>query len=111
MQKYELTEETIIHDGRTLHRIKRLSDGKLGGFIEKESNLSQEGNCFISDDAKVYGSAEIYGDAQVFGNASVHAFARVFDKASVGDNVDIYGGVEVYDNAKISGDCGSYRQG
>ena len=48
-RKYELTDETIIRDGRILHRIRAVRDfadvkaGELGGWIEKESNLDQDG--------------------------------------------------------------------
>lgn len=48
-KKYELTDQTIDVDGRTLHRIKALRDfsdvlaGELGGWIEKEENLSHAG--------------------------------------------------------------------
>ena len=48
-KKYELTDETINHYGVVLHRIKALRSfgdvkaGDLGGFIESEDNLSQEG--------------------------------------------------------------------
>lgn len=41
--KYKFTGETINFDDHVLHRIKRLSDDKLGGWIESEKNLSQEG--------------------------------------------------------------------
>lgn len=60
MKKYKLTSETKIHLGKTLYRIKALitfsivKKGELGGFIEKENNLSQ-----------------VYGDAWVSGNALV----------------------------------------
>ena len=43
--KYEFTDKTITNDGHILHEIRRLSDGKIGGWIESEDNLSQEGNC------------------------------------------------------------------
>ena len=49
--KYELTDETFWLLTHKLHRIKALKDfgdvkkGDLGGWIEKESNLSQDGNC------------------------------------------------------------------
>ena len=50
--KYELTDETKNFCGITLHRIRALRDipsvnvksGDLGGWIEKESNLSQDGD-------------------------------------------------------------------
>ncbi|MBD8945769.1 MAG: hypothetical protein EGR97_00365, partial [Clostridiales bacterium] len=54
-RKYELTEEKKVFLGRTLYRIRALKDfelldgtiihaGDLGGWIEKEDNLSQEGS-------------------------------------------------------------------
>ena len=62
-KKYELTEETIeTNEGITLYRIKALKDfnyvykGDLGGFIESEENLSQEGNCWVYDDSIVFGN-------------------------------------------------------
>ena len=70
-KKYELTDNTINIDGITLHRIKALKDfsnvkaGDLGGWIEKENNLSQMDNAWIGGDAKVYGSAKVCCDANV----------------------------------------------
>ena len=49
-KKYEFTNKTIKIAGHTLHRIRAVRDfgdvkaGDLGGFIEKEDNLSHEGN-------------------------------------------------------------------
>ena len=49
-KKYELTKETKQLFGLTLFRIRVLKDfggfqkGDLGGWIEKEENLSHEGN-------------------------------------------------------------------
>ena len=60
MKKYELTKETkTLMDGTVLHRIRALLDipmhgvkaGDLGGWIEKENNLSQCGNAWVSGDA------------------------------------------------------------
>lgn len=65
MKKYELTSETKIFFGHILYRIKALSSfgcvsaGDLGGFLESEKNLSQNG------DAWVYGNARVFGDAEV----------------------------------------------
>ena len=78
MKKYELTEETIkINENQTLYRIKALRDfgdvkaGDLGGFVESEKNLSHEGDCWISNDAKVYDFARISGSARISGTAEV----------------------------------------
>ena len=78
--KYKLTDETIKHEGRTLHRIEALIDfanikkGDKGGFVEKEENLSHNGNAWVYGNAKVYGNAEVYGDAKVYDNADYIVF-------------------------------------
>ena len=61
MKKYILTDEKFIvnEGGPTLYRIKRLSDGKLGGWIESEANLSQEGDCWVGDEACVWDCAKV----------------------------------------------------
>ena len=62
--KYELTD--IIND-QGLKQIKRISDGQLGGWIEKEENLSQSGDCWVFEKAQVSGEAQVFENAQVFG--------------------------------------------
>ena len=60
-KKYKLLKKNFIEvDGRKLYRVKRLSDGLIGGYIESEKNLSHEGSCFVYDDAKVHGNARVY---------------------------------------------------
>ena len=62
-KKYELTNETQVFFGRTLYRIRALISfgnvkaGDLGGWIEKEENLAQDGDAWVSGDARVYGNA------------------------------------------------------
>lgn len=111
--KYEFTDVTMSHEGHLLHRIRRLSDGKIGGWIEKEDNLSQENDCWVGDTAMVYGDAQvsykaqIYGEARVFGKAHVHGRAEVYDNAIVCDNAEIdgeakiFGAAKVYEHAKV----------
>ena len=68
-KKYKLTKENISYCGKTLYRIEALKDfanvkkGDKGGYVEKEDNLSQEGDCWISDNAKVFDSALVSGKA------------------------------------------------
>ena len=91
MKKYELTSETKIVFGHILYRIKALSSfgcvsaGDLGGFLESEKNLSQNGNAWVSGDAEVFGDAWVYGDAEVSGNAEVSGDAEVFGNAEVSE--------------------------
>ena len=93
-KKYELTDETIKWYGKTLHRIKALKDfgdikeGDLGGYIEKEDNLSHNNDCWICGNAQVFGNAEVYGNTQVFGDAEVCGDAQVFGNAIISSNDD-----------------------
>ena len=102
MKKYELTSETKIVFGHILYRIKALSSfgcvsaGDLGGFLESEKNLSQNGDAWVYGNAEVYGDARVYGDAWVYGDASVYGDARVYGNARV------YGDASVYGNAEVS---------
>lgn len=63
MKKFELTSEFVTFLGKTLFRIKALvsfgdvAEGELGGFIERENNLDQSGDAWVSGDAQVYGDA------------------------------------------------------
>jgi hypothetical protein len=78
-KKYEFTGETKIHVDVKLHRIRALvaiaaigvAAGDLGGWIEKEANLSQDGNAWVSDNARVLDNAWVSDNAWVFGNARV----------------------------------------
>ena len=125
-KKYKLTEESIDFRGTTLYRIEALKDfgdvkkGDKGGFVESENNLSQEGDCWIYDNAKVYdcayvcdnakicGNARVYDNAKVFGNAKVYGDAYVWGNAEVYDNVEIGDDVIICDNAEVFGNAKVY---
>lgn len=83
MKKYELTTDSITAFGVKLFRIKALisfgnvESGELGGYIEKEENLSHNGNAWVFDNAWVYGDAWVSGNAQVYGDAWVYGNAQV----------------------------------
>ena len=80
-KKFELTTDTKMFLGRKLFRIKALisfgnvKSGDLGGYVEKESNLSHDNNAWISSNARVYGDARVYGNAWVCGDARVYGDA------------------------------------
>lgn len=69
--KYELTDKTIEYDEKTLYQIRALKAfndvkaGDLGGWIEAEKNLSDDGNAWVYGDALVYGNARVYRDAKI----------------------------------------------
>lgn len=89
MKKFELTTETKIRCGRTLYRIKALKSfggvcvGDLGGWVEKEKNLSHDDNAWVSGNARIFDNARVTGDANVSGNAWVSGNARVSGDARI----------------------------
>ena len=90
-----------------LYRIRSLRDfgdvkkGDLGGYIEKEENLSHEGNCWVYDRAVVYMDAKVRGDSSVSGLSVVSDKAKVYGKAQVGENARVYGDAKVYGSSRV----------
>ena len=128
-KKYELTDDTIRLGSHTLHRIKALVPikrygikvGDLGGFIEKEDNLSHDDDAWVANDAKVCegariegnalvcnnavvsGNAIVCGHAEVRGNASIHDNVKISARASVGENAMIRNNVTISGKAIVRG--------
>lgn len=106
--KYKITDETTKYLGRILHRIEALCTfddvkiGDKGGFIESENNLSQEGTCWVYNNAKVLEQAVVSGDACIYDNAVVCGNALVYDNAEVAGRAVVRGNAKVYGNACIS---------
>ena len=116
MKKYELTTETKTVCGITFHRIRaimsfrdgggvEIAEGELGGWVEKESNLSHDGGAWVYGNAEVYGNARVCGSARVYGNAEVYGNARVYGSAWVYGNAEVYGNARVYGDAEVYGDA------
>ena len=112
MKKYELTGESKECFGRKLFRIKALisfgnvKEGELGGWIEKEQNLSHFGNAWVGGNAQVYENARVWQDAQVYDDAVVFGNAWISDKAQVCGHAMVHGDVWVCGSALV---CDSAR--
>jgi carbonic anhydrase/acetyltransferase-like protein (isoleucine patch superfamily) len=115
-KKFELTEKYVVNElGTKLYQIKctktfeYAKKGELGGYIEREVNLSQEGNAWVfgdaqvSGDARVSGNAWVSGDAQVSGDARVSGDAWVYGDAWVSGDARVFGYARVYGDAQVSG--------
>ena len=100
--KFKLTNNTKNWLGTTLFQIEATADfgsikkGTLGGYVEKEDNLSQDNNAWVYGDAQVYGNSRVYGDAQVYGNS------RVYGNAWVSGNAQVYGNSRVCAKASFT---------
>jgi len=104
-----LEDETIVHNGHTLYRIQALKDfsnvkkGHKGGWVSGYHNLSHFGNCWISDEAKVYESAFVFDNARISDYAEIYGYAQVYNEAKVWYHAKVYGDANVHDYAEIYG--------
>lgn len=109
MKKYELTDEIKLYNGRTLHRIValrsfgRIEKGDKGGWIEKEENLSHEGNCWVYGEAKVLDDAKVLDNACLLHRAELYDRACLHNNAAVGDQAILSGDAGVFSFAKVYG--------
>lgn len=100
-KKYEITG--IAHPQHpVLHRIRALCNvtqgvkaGDLGGYVQSEDNLSQEGACWIYDDAVAWDQACVAQDAALRENA------MACDEAFVGGHADVAGAAVIQDEAIV----------
>lgn len=113
-KKYEIT--SIAHPQFPwLHRIRALVDvneavpkGTLGGFVEYEQNLSQEGSCWIYDQAicceraVVERSAGLFQEAIAKGDALLTGTAVMYQTSIAEESCRILAG-EVWNMAHIRG--------
>ena len=108
-KKFELLKDDYIIDlvGRILYRIRALKDfanvkkGDIGGFVEKEKNLSHAGDCWIYRDAKVYNNARVSDDAKVCDRAKIYGNAIVRGHSYVTDEAQIFGSAIIDDGAFV----------
>nr|DAI14303.1 MAG TPA: Putative transferase, nesg, ydcK, Structural Genomics.38A [Caudoviricetes sp.] len=100
-KKFELTDNFVINAlGIKLFQIKctkafkNANEGDLGGYVEKEENLSQSGDAWVYGDAWVSGNARVSGDARVendhmhcgfdcFGSCNRHTHAYMTNENKV----------------------------
>ena len=77
-KKYEFTGVTKEIWAGTLHQIRAIRDfgnveaGDIGGWIEKEENLSHDGDCWVFGNARVFGNAVVTTTVKTFGNAFIY---------------------------------------
>lgn len=89
-KKYKLIQDSRIWQyDRAIYRIQALRDfsdvkkGDLGGFVESEENLSQEGNCWIYDNAQAVEKSTVKGDACLRDCSKMYDSSLLKDKAQL----------------------------
>lgn len=107
-KKYELLKDDYKEVfGIKSYRIRALKDfgdvkkGDVGGYIQKEENLSQKNTCWVYGEAEVWGEARVYGGAEIYGKVEVYGGAKVYGKAKVFGEARVFGRVEICGEAEI----------
>lgn len=110
--KYKIRKDlSKVDGGITIYRIEALKDfsdikkGDLGGWIEKEDNLSQIGDCWVYDNACLFNNVVVKNNAQIHGNARIYDDAYIFDNARIYDNVFVEHNARIFGNATIRHDA------
>lgn len=83
------TEDIVNEDNEIL-----VEKGAKGGYVESRANLSEEGTCWIYDDAVVCEQAQVCDNAEVKDCAQVYGNACVDDRFVTGE----FGGSSVNNN-------------
>ena len=91
--------------GTTLYRVRAIRDfsdvkaGDFGGFIEHDGNLSQEGDCWVYEDAIIANHSAVSDNAKIYGDSivewsNISGDAKIFDSKI--ENAYISGNSRVY---------------
>jgi len=108
--KYVLTDEGVEEGGLFLYRIQALRSfggvrsGELGGYVESDYNLSHDGDCWVSGDAKVYGNARVSGDSRVSGDARIFGTSYISGEVCISGTAHVSGDSWITGTIEISGD-------
>ena len=114
-KKYELTNITMEFEERTLYRIRALKNfrnveaGDLGGWVSGKYNLSQEGECWIYDEAKCMDNARMYHNSVMYNNAIMCDFSEMHNYSAMLDNSRMYNCSAIYDNSRMYNDSKMYN--
>ena len=117
MKKYELIKESkTMFEGIEIYRIRALKDfsdvrtGDIGGWVCSEDNLSQNGNCWIYDNAKCLDDARVYYNAKMYDNAIMYDDAMMYDNSRMFNNTIMYNNSRIFNNAKMYDNAMMYNK-
>ena len=114
-QKYIILKNKLAEvNGRILHRIQAVKDfddvkaGDKGGWVSGYHNLSQEGDCWVYDESKVFDEAIVRDNAKIYGESEIYDNARILDNvfinnAKIYDKAEVCGNVFIFEKAKVYG--------
>ena len=112
-KKYDLVKTDCVHkylDGERflLFRIQALKDitcvdysseriilvkaGDMGGYVETEDNLSQDGSCWVHENSYVYAGGKVSENAQILSGSDIVKGADVKGYTRIGKHTMVCGG-------------------
>lgn len=114
-QEKEVEVNSTETDGRIMIKVYRIQSlrsfgkikkGALGGYIQSEENLSQEGNCWVYANCYVGINAQVLDNATVRGAGSyVIDSAKVYDNVVISDASEVTGNAQVFGNSRVTDRC------
>ena len=78
--------------------------GTIGGWIQKQYNLSIQGECWVGEQAMVFGDARVRQSSYVGGNACIYGAANIRGHSNIRDHAQIFGNAQIgdYDDGYIN---------
>ncbi len=110
-KKYIILKDEKIEDNFDwLYRIQAIKDfgdvkaGDKGGWVSGYHNLSQEGNCWIYDDACACDDSHVSDNAKLKDYACINENVDILGNAIIEKNSRLCGSISVEDNALLTDD-------
>lgn len=97
--KYEIVNGRI----RALRDFNSVRIGDIGGYVDGYHNLSQEGGCWVFNNARVERNAYVGDFAQIAEEAVISGNAMVLDYAVISGKAKIHGNAVVSGYARVTG--------
>ena len=88
---------------KAVKNFSNIHKGDIGGIMKGYYNLSQKGDCWVHNNAAIFGNARISGNAVITGVAEVRDNARVSGTTVIKDNTIICGDTIIDGDIKITG--------
>lgn len=112
-KKFELVDASN-YGRRKAYRIRALRDfgdvqkGMLGGYVEDESCLSHDGDCWIYDSAFVGKGCCVSGNSKIYGRSQIKGNVSVSGESSISDGCLITGSSIYVTSSRIVNSAGIY---
>lgn len=86
-----ITKDVIVYQIRSINPSINDKFPSLGGWVENEYNLSQEGECWITDGCYILGNSKIKDNTTLFGKAIVYGESIIKGNSVITGNFIISG--------------------